>query len=485
MGGTTLLPGFDLSLNETVFFGGTDCPSYLPGTVYTPACLFTHPGYAWRFGATPVGAAPVAVSTITAAPAPAPGLGYPARAGMAAARGVDGAGNTLILGYGGVSSPGSATDTGIWYIAGIAGSAYQWRYSIPPGAGPAVVANGAMVYSHTTKKFYLFGGYAPNTFYTSADTWELSVSGNCATGACTFAWRQMNTAGGISCSPECPTARRSHRMAEVNYFNRTPTAEPTCSSATAPCSFGIFMEGGTSDGTSFMADRWMFDPTANGGRGVWQKMPELPPRRLAASTSLTYDIPSSGQTAHRAILFGGETGMQSPPGGASSSFFVPPTLGDTWMYDYTTSSWNRVKLLGTGRFNQVAPYTTISSADARQTYNSIDRGLRFLRPLRAEPASAGRLSHDHAHAAQAQSPSDRGCNSAESSRSIPLRRPHQRRRIPSAQQRLQILLGQHGRKALAERPTNRRSHGEARTTRAATPSTTTTMRTHRVLYSAT
>jgi hypothetical protein len=50
----------------------------------------------------------------------------------------------------------------------------------------------------------------------------------------------------------------------------------------------------------------MFDPTANGGAGHWQKVDDMPPRVLGGLASLDFYVPSKAKTVHRAVLFGGE-----------------------------------------------------------------------------------------------------------------------------------------------------------------------------------
>ena len=158
------------------------------------------------------------------------------------------------------------------------------------------------------------------------------------------------------------------------------------------------MEGGTPDGVNPISDRWMFDPTANDGWGSWQQMHEMPARTLASMSSVDFTIPSTSTTAHRAILFGGETGFADPSWAASTSgnTFVAPTLGDTWMYDYDAETWNRVQLLGTGyngapngalafdtdEFTHRQAYDATESSRTRMTRSDPSPSFRLLR-LRA------------------------------------------------------------------------------------------------------
>ncbi|MEK6577924.1 MAG: hypothetical protein AABZ55_01740, partial [Bdellovibrionota bacterium] len=397
-GGSTLVNGFNSQLNDLVYFGGADCKKYLsdPAAVCTS---FANAGRYWRFSADP--------DSASALPAAEPAVGSlttfaftgapPARAGMAVARGEDPSGNPVIVAWGGMSAAATATDTVIYYLYNNGGNLVApvptWANYTPAAPNPNVAGHAQLVYSHVTRKFYLFGGYAPTAAYTSPDTWELSITGNTCgiTGACQFAWKQLNVAGGLTCYPTCPPARRSHKMAEVNYYNKNPGGTITTASGTqtctgaSPCSYGIFMEGGTTDGINPIVDRWMFDPTGNGGRGHWQRAEELPPRKLAAMTTVDYYIPSTNATAHRAVLFGGETGMHSAE--VASGSFVAPTLGDTYMFDYVNNSWNRVTLLGKG-YNAAAPLglaanqlTTLGETEARQAYSATNPGtLNELSP---------------------------------------------------------------------------------------------------------
>ena len=356
-GGSTLLPGFALSTNDIVYFGGADCKDYLTNSS-APCTSFANPGLSLSLTSTPV------LGSLAGAVAkPFGGEVPPKAAGMAAARGLDGDGNVIMVAWGGMKDKASpALAATIYYLYNNVGVP-TWVKQDLTGTLPRAVGNGALVFSHVTRKFYLFGGYSPTTAFLSGDTWELTVSGACtaAVGSCTFSWRQLNSSSEFSCSPACPSARQGHRMVEANYYNRNPggttglpaggygaNGESTCG-ITMPCSFGIFMEGGMTAGNqpSYFTDRWMFDPTANAGAGQWQKMTEFPARTLAAMTGLDYTT-LTGATVRRAVLFGGEMGLLDPNTAATGQYFVAPTLGDTLMYDFKTSTWNRVTLLGKG-----------------------------------------------------------------------------------------------------------------------------------------
>jgi len=404
LGGVTMLPGFDVTENHVLNWGGTDCFDYLQAKTTATACYFgntasssagenLNPGKFWKFGADPTAKVAAAGVPSDVKLTDATGASVPNLAGMAAARGLDGSGNMLIVAFGGIKSPGGELPPNnvLYYIPqydlsnGALADAqkYVFKTAAPTNylSGPAAYANAAMVFSHVTRKFYLFGGYQPASLTSNNDTWELSVSGSCmaASPACTFTWRKLTP----TCHPAtCPTARRSHRMVEVDYYARNPggsqgatyftdatfykTGENNCTDPKKPCSYGIFMEGGTSTGMTFLNDRWMFDPTGNGGQGHWQQMGELPPRTLAAMSNVSYTLPTSGNSVHRAILFGGETGMQNPALAASGNYFVPPTLGDTWMFDYKTTSWHRVTLLGKGYKDTVLG--TLTEFEKRQGF---------------------------------------------------------------------------------------------------------------------
>jgi hypothetical protein len=405
-GSGVLLKGINITsnaANEVVYFGGSDCKYFLTDATTCSSGTWPtqyNPGAYWVMGQDPASTFNPSASnypsniTMTGS-GTAPYL-PPRNAGMSAARGLDPSGNPIIVAWGGMSATTVQDNSGyIYYLYNQSGTPTWGYYLVPTGSGPAGLTNASLVYSHVTKKFYLYGGYSP-TLGTVGNVWELSVSStgnsaNCGvqtSASCIFTWRLIDSTVGQTCYPNCPTARRAHRMVEVNYNNYTlssnPAAEPTCNSASQPCSFGIFMQGGTAEGTNFLSDRWMFDPTANSGAGHWQLVSEFPPRTLAALSNVDYTIPSNGTVAHRAVLFGGETGLQSPagiPGAAGTGYFVPPTLGDTWMYDYDTNSWNRVTLYGRRFDSSFAPsFPLMSETDARASSLITDTSTSLLSP---------------------------------------------------------------------------------------------------------
>jgi hypothetical protein len=433
MGGVTLLPGFSLTNNDVVYFGGSSCRDYLTDPTAT-GCNFTNKGRYWRLSAVSLNSVTVDIPVATL-PATT-GIGddwntskAPARAGMAAARGEDGAGNIIIVSWGGMSAPVTSNDNNLYVLYNNNGTPSdpltavpKWGTYVPTSAEfPISLTNSAMVYSHVTRKFYIFGGHqVAGNIITQGDTWELSVTGACPN--CTFAWKKLNKTGGTTCYPECPQPRRSHRMIEVNY-NYTPantnpvTLEPVCTNAAAPCSFGIFMEGGTKDGASNFSDRWMFDPTANAGLGHWQRVDGFPPRHFTSMASVEYFLPGQNKIAHRAILFGGETALHSPESASLSAagapqYFVPPTLGDTYVYDFDNQSWNRAQLLGKGyvgalpsgltEFEKRQAYIVNPTAQAAGFYNLYNMAspTTYLSPEIAElspPPTSGAIMVTRTH----------------------------------------------------------------------------------------
>lgn len=409
-GGGNLLPGFFPEENEYVFFGGTTCRQFLTDSTLVGSCNFANPQKYWRFdaagtfaglgnsAAAPTFAADVAVP-ITPVNAP-----VPSRAGMAAARGRDGSDKTVIVAWGGMTDAATLASDNYIYILYNNGDTdpptptWLTLTSTTTGETPSNAANAQMVYSHVTGKYYLYGGLRSvnGSFKSSGETWELTLAGTAA--AITATWKRLDTAGGMTCYPECPSVRRSHRMTEVNYNNLDPTLNhPVCTNADTPCSFGIFMEGGTSDGYTLLSDRWMFDPTANGGVGHWQRVDTFPPRKLAAMTSISYTVPSLQKKVNRTLLFGGETAFHSPQMArtdlsGNEEYFVAPTLGDTWMFDHDTKTWNRVELLGKGYNGAVSGTTFPNEFEKRQAYDATDSasstaGLNALAP----PALSGAM----------------------------------------------------------------------------------------------
>jgi len=368
-GGANLQKGFSLGANDLVYFGGTNCLNFMTdATLTTAICQFNNPGRYYRVGDPITGVGRTAINFA--------GTLVPALAGMATARGEDAQGRVITVAWGGMSQPVQITGTNIVHVLfdnnnNANNPAPTWMQATPDAAtvNPPPLTSAAMSYSHITGKFYLFGGYrraAP--VMTLADTWELTIKGTA--GAYAYLWRQLNQANGLSCWPACPGARRGHRIAEVNYLNRTPTAEPVCTNAAQPCSFGIFMEGGTPDGMTLLTDRWMFDPTANRGWGHWQRVDGLPPRHFGAAANVEFELPANASTAKRMVLFGGETALQNPLAARTGNFFLPPTLGDTYMYDAEANNWNRVELLGKGYVGP--PPANLSEFERRQAFNAIN-----------------------------------------------------------------------------------------------------------------
>ncbi len=432
-GGVTMLPGFNLDNNDVVYFGGSTCRDFLgDATLQSPPCDFSNPGsYVVYQNGTPFQGVitPDPINPIGQIPW---SVGAPPQAaGMAAARGLDEKGNVIMLAWGGMTAQVTAADAktiSILYNAStVTTPSPAWRTITTSAPYPNTLTNAAMVFSHVTRKFYVFGGISLSSgTHTLGDTWELTIQGDCKSGApaCTGFWRKLIPAsqgGQMTCYPSCPDVRRSHRMVETNYAYRlgmstgagefnvyaeshsTHPLEPKCTNPAAPCSFGIFMQGGTSDGFSMLSDRWLFDPTANNGNGHWQAADHLPARHFGQSATVDYYISNSSRRYHRMVTFGGEMGLQNPsqvrtddfvdgstfaPG--TQNFFVSPTLADTWIFDLESNDWHRVKLLGQGWNLAAMPPASPQSFDSIQSYladttNTYFKELSVLSP----PPTAG------------------------------------------------------------------------------------------------
>lgn len=361
-----LIPGFP-STNELVFFGGTNCEfaflnspqgrcNSAPVESTTAAVAFNSTSIAYKFHVENPAAEDSRIGQVTVDFAnPDNPAQIPKRAAMAVARGKDPSGKDIVVAWGGFQKKSgdplnfsgytASHEASKLYIMDHTGTNYRWSELSPAGVTPPDAAGAQLVYSHITQKYYLFGGYEsqPQPRF-SNDLWELTLSGCGANpSSCTASWVKLDLAAGTTCSPNCsgPPARRSHRMTEVNYNRGALCTE------VSPCSYGIFMEGGTPNGTDVISDRWMFDPTANGGRGHWQRVNDFPPRVLGHTSALQLQAPGTFSKRNFAVLYGGQTGQ----GGTSpvlNSHFVPPTLGDTHMYDFDLKQWHRVRLAGLG-----------------------------------------------------------------------------------------------------------------------------------------
>ncbi len=373
-GGSSLLQG--ASTSEFVMIGGSRCQGYLsdPTLISGDGC-FSTTDTGRRFSLALNNGELIPSVATQSTPAAWTGASLaPALAGMATARGMFST-TPIIAAFGGIDDTRFASNQNASpYVYVLNLSTGLWQNILGSG-GPPQLSNAAIVYSHITGKFYLFGGQLwKDESAPRAETWELTIN---SLTTLSVSWRQLSP----TCYPSCPQARKSHRMVEVNYHNVDPTTEPDCTDANAPCSFGIFMEGGSADQleTSILGDRWMFDPTgapsssssSPGPHGHWQRVDNnLPPRRLAALASYSYALPFTGQQIHRALLFGGETALSNPQQGISGDSFVAPTLGDTYLYDFAANTWNRVKLLGQGTLGTItaSPFSLMSRFDRIQTY---------------------------------------------------------------------------------------------------------------------
>ena len=389
--------------NQVVYFGGSDCRDYLSSTStcprWNPAQNLGNPGRYWIFGTDPfstfAGGSSFPTALNMASPSSMNSM-PPLNAGMAAARGLDPTNHPIIIAFGGASGPASVdSPPSLYYLyadTSTKPNTPTWVKTTVSGTAPLGLANASLVFSHVTGKFYLFGGWNPN-IGTVGDTWELTLtngsstqtcglaSSTSSTTNCLFSWRLLSTSSAMTCYPNCPQIRHSHRMVEANYHYVNAPNEPTCN-MDQPCSFGLFMEGGTYNTTTYFNERWMFDPTANAGGGHWQRMDELPPRTRAASSSIDYAIPTQGITVHRTLVFGGETGMQNPFWGnqLTQKYFSPPTLGDTWMYDADANSWNRVTLNGIRFSSNSASLTNFTEAQIRSSSLNPNTKTQILSP---------------------------------------------------------------------------------------------------------
>jgi hypothetical protein len=349
------------SINEFVFFGGTNCElAYVNSpqgrcngapSVDSAAVSFNEGSTVYSLSAS-VPAETGKMGSVSGSAIPS--ASAPRRAAMAVARGKDSAAGEITVAWGGFQKgpdsvnfsgyTGSHVPSKLYFLEKSSGN-YRWTERTPLGSNPPDAAGAQLVYSNVTGKFYLFGGYEsqPQMRF-SNDLWELTL-GDCALnpGSCSIAWRKLDIASGTTCSPDCasPSPRRSHRMIEVNY-----NQDAACTQE-SPCSYGIFMEGGTPNGSDVLSDRWMFDPTANGGRGHWQRVNDFPPRSLAQTSAVQLRAPGTSLQRNYAVLFGGQTG-QTGPSPNPNRHFVPPTLGDMHFYDFELKSWSRVRLAGLG-----------------------------------------------------------------------------------------------------------------------------------------
>jgi hypothetical protein len=388
-GSPNQVPGFggfsmhvlgDSSPPTAFSIGGTSCRNYLL-TQATP-CAFNDRIYSSTDLYPPQ-------SAVDSTPGSAP----TARAGMASAVGIPlGGTSSVIVLFGGLSEAGVALGStpGQKVFVKTSNAGIQ-EATVTSGSKPPPLVNAQMVYSRITRKFYLYGGMVPQSqTVTRGDTWELTLTQS--VGLFSASWRKLNDVG-MTCWPQCPTARRSHRMVEVSY------ATAATGTQSAPHSFAIFMEGGTPNGLDFFSDRWMFDPTANGGAGHWLNVNGFPGRRLAAMT--TYEVTlQNGTRQTRALLFGGETGLEASPIHSESTpaptrYYLPPTLGDTQIFDFESRAWNRAELLGRG----INTMGVIGGSDitSRQSYNNSVQ----IRALSPPPISGGLMvtrTHDESGA---------------------------------------------------------------------------------------
>lgn len=434
LNGMRLVPGF--AANHFIVFGGTNCRDYwingqgntCPGASGPSKQIFANQSYYWSLSSTPVGSSRVAASyfaaqagaTQSAIIAATPSTsqlstnvhGHPRFAGMAAAQGFESSGSRIIVAWGGVgkvtTSTSSSNELGIvenrriYYLVRntppAGGDTLTWQIADLPLSTPQPKAkvDATMIYSHVTNSFYLFGGLESGPLNASSETWQLtpSCTGTSPNQTCTFAWKNLTDSGYLSCSPNCtrgPTGRFGHQMVEAN-LNRTIDgslaitsnyfANAVCT-ASSPCSFAIFLEGGRSgDGANFFSDRWLFDPTANAGYGHWSRLDEMPERYLSATVALQYR--AGNRTVERAVMFGGQAGLSNPSRAATSPngstrVITPLTFGDTLIFNFEEQKWLRPVLLGQGVRNFSIASDSRSEFERRQTFPLLTAGAADTR----------------------------------------------------------------------------------------------------------
>ncbi len=156
-GGTTWSSGVQPSNKRCGELRRSNTGNYL--VVGQTNCDFANPGGYYSMGTSP---APAGVAN-PAVPASIAFSGTrPASAGMAAARGLDGSGNLIIIAVGGITNLGISNDLNVHYLynAGTSTSPIPTWVTASAANPPTPVTNGALVYSHVTGKFYLFGGFS-------------------------------------------------------------------------------------------------------------------------------------------------------------------------------------------------------------------------------------------------------------------------------------------------------------------------------------
>src|SRR5437868_15380926 len=106
----------------------------------------------------------------------------------------------------------------------------------------------------------------------------------------------------------------------ANWVQLSPTTSPPARSylaMTYDAASGKVIVFGGYDGTGYLNDTWTFDGIS------WTRVAASPSPSARANAQMAYD-----SVTHRVVLFGGYNGNY---------------LGDTWLWDGTTSHWTLVR----------------------------------------------------------------------------------------------------------------------------------------------
>ncbi|GAA4261925.1 hypothetical protein GCM10022255_096600 [Dactylosporangium darangshiense] len=188
-----------------------------------------------------------------------------------------------ILLFGGVATTGLANDLWAYDL-----TINSWTPVEPAGVRPPARLYPSMAYDPATRKAVVFGGWTGNSEF--ADTWVYDPAAN--------RWSEVHSAGG-------PHARWGSSMV---YDAAT---------GTMILFGGLF---GSYDGSSRLNDTWEYDPTT----GTWKNLSPVRSPSTRGYASMVYD-----SATDKVILFGGFAGSDG-------------LLGDTWEYDHTANTWNRL-----------------------------------------------------------------------------------------------------------------------------------------------
>ena len=162
-GGSTLLAGNNINSNEVVFFGGSTCR-----TTSSPPILASRLASRTRHLSSTRNRSGRQRWHQDGSGSGCNGGDSSCTCGHGHARGTDGSavqGNILIVAFGGMVASGVGNDTNIYYMWFNAGTPTWQTPPLPEDKSvrPDLPSSptGLLVYSHVTKKYYLFGGYNP------------------------------------------------------------------------------------------------------------------------------------------------------------------------------------------------------------------------------------------------------------------------------------------------------------------------------------